>query len=249
MISDATFFKGITLLTSHYERKLLDDVVKIWKDYLSEHLDEVEFREAVKHSILHDRFMPTAGDLVNYIHGNKEAKAIQEWQLVLKASANCSDLSQLAYLDIRSNVALQAIGGLQSIGLADSYERQRLEKSFITVYCQCGSKDSKSLPQASSMPTQEGDRTPPESSPMPEHIKEQMEALKANFGGGKKRTEVPSIEPEEYVPSKRMPEHIRQEIEQMMTRKQEQVVANGGNPAPMKLSDLVLDIAVQELEF
>jgi hypothetical protein len=219
MISETALTQGITLLSAHYERKLLDDVVKIWKEYLSEHLDETEFKEAVRYSILHERFMPTAGDLVNYVHGNKEAKAIQEWRLVLEAAKNCNDLSQLAYLDVRAQVALQAVGGLQAVGLADSYERQRLEKSFITVYCQSGTKDSKSLPQSSPVSTQEADKAPPEPSPMPEHIKQKIEALKSNFGGIKKKTDEPSHQ-EEVASSRELPESLRKEVEETMARAQ-----------------------------
>jgi hypothetical protein len=219
MLSEKIFNYGIDLLEQNHNRQLPPAIKTIWREYLDENLTDSEFVQSVKHLILHSRFMPTASDLVEYIHGGKESKGIQEWQDIVKVSARTDDASQLPYVTTRARVALQAVGGLTAVALADNRERQRLEKSFLTVYCQCSSKDSKSLPQSAPVPTQETDKAPPEPSPMPEHIKQRIEALKADFGGIKKKTDEPSHQ-EEVASSRELPESLRKEVEETMARAQ-----------------------------
>lgn len=189
MLSEKVFNYGIDLLEQNHDRKLPPAIKLIWREYLDENLADSEFVSAVKHSILHSRFMPTASDLVEHIHGGREAKAIQEWQSILQASGKVEGEELLAYLSIRGKVALQAIGGLHKVGLAEEYQRQRMEKNFVTVYCQCSSKDSKVLPQSSSIDSVQAKNEDEQPCPMPEHVRQQLEQLGAKFamnkGGGK----------------------------------------------------------------
>jgi hypothetical protein len=189
MIAPDILNKGLMLLSKHFGRELLPLVLTMWSEYLSDELSNAEFQSAVKHAILHSRFMPTAGELVDFINGGKESKAIAEWQTVLAAAAADTERAKelLAYASMRCQTALQAIGGLNPVAIAETdYQRGVLQKQFTTVYCQCPDKDMKVLPQASSQPTRNASKQPQDYSPIPKHVKEQMEALKAKMSPNKK---------------------------------------------------------------
>lgn len=148
MLTQEGFDYGLDLLHQNYDRQLTDDIKDIWRDYLDENLNDKEFLGAVRHAIIHSRFMPTVGELVGYIHGEKEVKALQEWALIVDAAGRGDSEERLAYLTERSKIALKAIGGIQSVGLANAFDLSRLEKKFISVYCQCSSEDRKALAQS-----------------------------------------------------------------------------------------------------
>ncbi|MBD6621029.1 hypothetical protein FNW02_36230 [Komarekiella sp. 'clone 1'] len=192
MIEKNIFEYGMNLLDSHFNKKLDDTVKGIWFEYLSDELMNEEFLTAVKNALLHSRFMPTAGELVGFIHGSKESKALMEWQVILKASTNCQDSSGIAYISTRARVALQAIGGLRTVGMAEEFRRNHMEKQFITVYCQCADKDAKALPQTSSAPTVEPKHEASESVPPPAHIRFEIAALKAKLSMNGKKPKLPS---------------------------------------------------------
>jgi hypothetical protein len=150
MISQEAFYDGMGLLMVHFEKQLDPVVLGIWKEELDQHLSDEEFAEAGRQLILffEQRFkghFPTAKHILDVINGSREAKALQDWQKVLTA-ASCGDEEQLFYISHRGRVALQAIGGLKTVGMAEDYKRTHLEKSFVTVYCQCADKDAHSLP-------------------------------------------------------------------------------------------------------
>lgn len=187
MISTQVFDSGMALLTSHFNRTLSDTVLGIWKEYLDTELDDADFKSAIKHAILHHQFFPTAGQLVEAIKSTKEVRAIQEWQIILQASAKPQD-NGIAYISDRARIALQAIGGLTKVGLAEEWQRQRMEKNFITVYCQLSNKDSKMLPQSSGDAVTSSTTPDQQSAPMPEDIRAQIEALKGKMSmNGKKK--------------------------------------------------------------
>ncbi len=189
MLELKAFDAGMDLLEENYERKISPRIRRIWFEYLDENLNKAEFAEAIRHSILHNRFMPTAADLVAHIHGTKEAQALIEWQQIVKASSSASPKEQLTYLSLRARTALQAIGGIFEIGKAEEFRRDRLEKSFVTVYCQCSDKDTRMLAQESTSAPEKRQQGTSEAASMPSHIKEQMEGLKDKFaakGNGKK---------------------------------------------------------------
>ncbi len=191
MISQQAFDSCMILLMKHFEKQLDPTILEIWKDELDQHLTDDEFREAGRQLILYfeQRYrghFPTAKQLLNVINSSKEVKSLQEWQLVLQAASR-QDESQLAYISQRGHLALHAIGGLQAVGLAEEYRRNQLEKSFVAIYCQCADKDSKALPPSVSQP--QNVTTEAEFVPMPEHVKQQMEDLKAriSMNGSSKR--------------------------------------------------------------
>jgi hypothetical protein len=181
MIEKKIFNYGMELLDSYFSKKLNEAVKGIWFEYLDKELTTEEFLTAVKNALLHSRFMPTAGDLVGFIHGGKEAKALIEWQVILRASASSQDESGVAYISTRARVALQAIGGLRTVGIAEEFRRHQMEKQFITVYCDCSDNDAKSLPQTSSAPQSENRFSETESVPPPAHVHDEIAALKAKF--------------------------------------------------------------------
>lgn len=176
MIDSKIFDNGMKLLELNYDRTLPQEIKALWLKHLNKHLNSEEFLVAVKHIILHNRFMPTASELVEHIHGSKQAQALLEWRRILEASATIDSI-YLAYISTRAKVALHAIGGIRAVGLADQYQRSRMEKSFITVYCQCSEKDARMLPQKSTSAPSEASQDTEEYSPMPEHIREKLERL------------------------------------------------------------------------
>jgi hypothetical protein len=239
MINEQLFNWAIELLKEnfpreHEKRKLESKaVLALWKECFDEELTDQEFAVAVKYICRNFDFLPAPAKLVEHINGGKEAKAIQEWQTIVGYASDCRNEAQLVSLGNRARVALQAIGGLSAVGYADQITCQRLEKSFITVYCQCSAKDNKSLPQASYDTAPEAVEVDVEPAPMPEHIKVQFEAFRANFEGSKKKAPVPQ---EKTVPSRELPEDVRKEIEAVMARTAQRVKPDS---QPVKLGDLV----------
>jgi hypothetical protein len=172
MIDQKVLTTKLLLIAKHFQKDLLPEVMSVWAEYLNAELNTDEFEQAVKEVILHSRFFPTAGEFVEKIKGNKEAQAIREWQSVVTAAAGREEA--IAYLSTRGKVALQAIGGLRAIALAEDRLREKLEKNFIAVHCQCSDKDARSLPPSPSpMPTVERE----ESAPIPDHVKAKMDDL------------------------------------------------------------------------
>lgn len=192
MITTQEFDYGMALLSSHFGKELSPGVKVIWQEYLDAELTSSEFMAAVKNSVLHSRFMPTAGELVEFIQGGKEAKAIQEWQIIVSAAKSNTEQSKqlLSYLSMRSTIGLRAIGGISVIANAESEkERSYLQKQFVTVYCQCSDKDIKVLPQVpgtvhevSPKEKTQQQKEEPVSEPIPEHLKKQMDDLISKMG-------------------------------------------------------------------
>jgi hypothetical protein len=191
VISKHCFDSCMSLLMKHFEKQLDPVVLEIWKEELDQYLTDDELAEAGRRLILtfEQRYrghFPTFKQLFDTINGSKESKAVIEWQSVVLAASH-GDESKLAYISTRARVALQAIGGLRVVGMAEDYKRVQLEKSFITVYCQSVDKDAKTLPPSLSQPltAKAGNE---EFTPVPEHLKQQMEQLKAKLsmnGNGK----------------------------------------------------------------
>lgn len=130
MIDLDVFTTGLQLLGSYYNRKLADEIIQLWYDYLKSRLTNDEFNEAVSYAILHQRFFPTASELVEFINGGKELQAYSEWQLILTAAAGRSipELSQNAI------ACLRAIGNINAVGQANEYQRDNLQKQFVSLY-------------------------------------------------------------------------------------------------------------------
>lgn len=188
MIHPDTFKHGMGLLMSHFDKQLDLTVLEIWKDELDQHLNDEDFLEAGRQLILYfePRFrghFPTAKQLLDAVNGSKEVKALQEWQLILKAASRSTSeeiAESLVYLSARSRVALEAIGGLRAVAVADDYRRSQLEKSFVMVFCQCADKDAKTLPPAKVQST-ETEVIVEESVPPPEELRRYMEGLKSKM--------------------------------------------------------------------
>lgn len=157
MLSQETFEYGLDLLSQNYDRQLTEDIKDIWRSHLDENLNDKEFLGAVRHAIIHSRFMPTVGSLVDQIRGDKEVKALQEWGFVVDAAGKGNAKELLVYLTDRAKIALDAIGGVEAVGLANTFDRQRLEKKFVSIYTQCSSEDRKALAQSAQQAT---DQTP-----------------------------------------------------------------------------------------
>jgi hypothetical protein len=152
MIDKKTFNHSMDLLQKNYKHihpePLPEEILDMWHEYLSDRLTDQEFIAAVKYFILHVRYWPVAADLVDHIHGGKETKGLQEWASILDAAGRDDAQERLVYLSDRASIALKAIGGVRAVSLADGFERPRLEKKFISIYCQCSSEDRKALAQS-----------------------------------------------------------------------------------------------------
>jgi hypothetical protein len=182
MIDQKVLTTKLLLIAKHFQKDLLPEVMSVWAEYLNAELTTDEFEQAVKEVILHSRFFPTAGEFVEKIKGNKEAQAIREWQSVVTAAAGREEA--IAYLSTRGKVALQAVGGLRVIALSEERPREKLEKNFIAVYCQCSDNDARSLPPATSEKAEAKEEFV--ISPPPESLKRRMEELKNKMSIPKK---------------------------------------------------------------
>ncbi|MBE9053545.1 hypothetical protein IQ243_24695 [Nostocales cyanobacterium LEGE 11386] len=148
MITPSKLEKGITLLQTHFNRELCPQAIAIWSEYLNEHLDDETFTLAVKQAILSLDFFPNAKRLVEFATPSKEVQAIANWQNIIAAAKTSNEQWQqeiLQSLAQQAHIALTAIGGLQTVALADEWQLNKLEKKFVTIYCESPS-DVKFLP-------------------------------------------------------------------------------------------------------
>lgn len=134
--------------------KLADSTRTIFSRYFNDNLDDEEFLAAAFYVICHYDFMPSPSKFVEYIQGSKEAKALQEWQLIVQSSGRPDP--DLSYLSGRGRIALKAIAGIRAVaqGSIDTRsgmsELQRLEKKFVAVYLRCSAQDRRTLSQVES---------------------------------------------------------------------------------------------------
>ncbi|BAY20096.1 hypothetical protein NIES21_59660 (plasmid) [Anabaenopsis circularis NIES-21] len=155
MITQSKFENGITLLQTHFNRKLCEAAIAVWSEYLNEHLDDDTFTLAVKEAVLSLDFFPSAKKLVEFATTSKEVQAITDWQTICSAAKTSSEQWQqeiLQPLCERAHIALSAIGGLQAIALAEDWQLNKLEKQFHTVY-QKSPNGVKFLPPPRPQPT------------------------------------------------------------------------------------------------
>jgi hypothetical protein len=178
MITQEKFEKAIAVLQTYFSKQIQpESALAIWQEYLSDNLTDDELTQSVKQAIIqcrpHPSFMPTPKELVAFVNGGKEAQAIREWQDVLSAASGRKEA--IAYLSARGKVALNAIGGLNAVSLAEERLREKMEKNFTTIYSQCSDKDSHFLPSASASPRKPERQE--EFVPMPEETKAQIKDL------------------------------------------------------------------------
>ncbi|NEQ64766.1 MAG: hypothetical protein F6K21_04515 [Symploca sp. SIO2D2] len=131
MLEEATFDYGMGLLKQNYDRELTPDIKAIWLKYLSEELSDNQFLKAVQYAVLHSRFMPTAGQLVEFAKGSLEDQALQEWQKIVQAASN----AQQPQVSDRALSALAIIGGIEAVGYADQFTTRNLQQKFVKQYC------------------------------------------------------------------------------------------------------------------
>ncbi len=148
MINQQVFLAGITLLSNHYNRKLMPEVVGIWKEYLDAALTTEQFQQAIKMTLLESRFFPTAKELVEAIIGCSDTNSLKDWELCLKAAAR-SDRTLLQDLSPQGQSALHLVGGLYKLGMATEEQLVWIKKEFVGIWKSTPS-DVKALPQATS---------------------------------------------------------------------------------------------------
>ncbi|MBD2364664.1 hypothetical protein H6G36_26410 [Anabaena minutissima FACHB-250] len=138
MITQEKFDKGIALLQTHFNRELCKSAIAIWSEYLNEHLDDESFTIAVKQAILSLDFFPNAKRLVEFAFASKEVRAIADWQIVIAAAKTGNEEYQkqiLQSLTPQGHATLAYVGGIEVIALANDWKLDKLEKKFVSVYC------------------------------------------------------------------------------------------------------------------
>lgn len=153
MIDVKTLEQGLGWIEDRWG-KLADSTRTIFSRYFNDNLNDEEFLAATFYVICHYDFMPSPSKFVEHIQGSKEAKALQEWQLIVQSSSRPDP--DLSYLSDRGRIALKAIAGIRTVAQASSDTRsgmsevQRLEKKFVAVYLQCSAQDRRTLSQSES---------------------------------------------------------------------------------------------------
>ena len=157
MLEESVFKQQFERVAAHYSYKLTPPIARLYYKHLSENLTEEEFMQALEKVVI--QFPPRMGlpspqEIVEIIAGSKQALALQEWQLIVKAASR-NRPEDLEYLSNRAHIALSAIGGFDAVGYEEGTLKW-LQKSFTQVYCEC-SGDDKILKQAPVI----NPRTPP----------------------------------------------------------------------------------------
>lgn len=160
MLSKEAFDVGRSALETQWPKeavKLTNPLIrKAWISAAKRLTDE-EWYQAVEIAIARCEFMPPIEKIIEFVKPNREAQALQDWvaiaQIVPLSIPEARE--RLLQLNPQARTALQAIGGLGSIKVADSRDLLRLEKQFILVYTQPIDKSVLCLPQAAVLDTQE----------------------------------------------------------------------------------------------
>lgn len=147
MIDTQVFSSGITLLCNHYDRRLQPEVMRIWKEHLDSALTTEQFQQAVKTTLLDNRFFPTAKELVEAVKGNSEAQALQEWDRCLEGSSR-ADRSVVDTLTPAGKFALKAIGGITALGQVETSDIKWTRKEFISAWKSWSPSVAPALPPA-----------------------------------------------------------------------------------------------------
>lgn len=133
MLDQTIFEKTFKTLANHYAYDASLAITKIYYDYLSANLEEDEYLQAMELAVLHHPVamkLPSPVEIVELIRGSKQAKAYQEWQIIIKASYS-NNVDELSALSTRGHIALNAIGGLSAVAYHEG-GLQWLQKDFTT---------------------------------------------------------------------------------------------------------------------
>ena len=136
MIEQNIFHERFQVIAAHYGYEVTPPVSKVYYNHLSDNLSTEEFVEATEKAMIQFPVrmkLPSPQEIVEIIVGSKEPMALQEWQMIVKATSH-NDRNQLAYLSNRGHIALSAIGGFDAVGYEEGTLKW-LQKSFTQVYC------------------------------------------------------------------------------------------------------------------
>ncbi len=187
MISKQAFDHAMILLEAKYKEEIHPVIKQEYFIHFSEELTDKELALGVRHCIRYDRFMPTSGRIIEAVKGSLESKATQEWVILVKLAANPQrNQNKLpGFVSSRALAALQGIGGIYVLGRADSYDLNRLERSFKTIYIQSNNSDLKILEQQATRKKSSSEKEGylgDQVSEMPETLKQEINKLVEQFG-------------------------------------------------------------------
>jgi hypothetical protein len=129
MIDQKVFIQLMVELENYYNKSFTNYVKNVWRTYLNPKLTTEEFEEAVKIAFVSCQFCPTPQELVEFIKGNEESIAFEEWDKCLKAAARGLREGELD-ISAEGKHALRFVGGLARLGQNSDDSNKWLFKEF-----------------------------------------------------------------------------------------------------------------------
>lgn len=143
-MNNQKFIELITELQAYYKAELTSFGLKTWYKYLSQNLTIEELAIAIEKTICENRYMPTPKELVESVQGNELAIATTEFNLILKGAEQNKPLSEINISEIAKK-AINHMGGINAIGMAQTTKIPFLKKEFIELYLSNKTIDFKKL--------------------------------------------------------------------------------------------------------
>ena len=133
MLSNYENFKElITDLFTHFNRTATKLTCQVWFSYLSNYLDDKQLIRAISLSLVEDKTLPTAKELMEKINGKHSDIYEKAWlELVSLAQTYSSTAEVYGKINLSSFYALQKIGGIAKIASADKWELKDLRELFL----------------------------------------------------------------------------------------------------------------------
>lgn len=140
MIDKSVFTREMTLLHERFGRQPSGPVIQRYYDTLGERLTTEEFEAAARFVFDNDQYWPAPMRFVDLVRGNDNENARFEWQKVLQAASRGENINTNPSGALI--VALQAAGGITSIGRAESeYVLEQKRKAFMSAWADATRKD------------------------------------------------------------------------------------------------------------
>jgi hypothetical protein len=119
----------------HFNRTATKLTCTIWFNYLSEYLDEKELLKAVSLSLVEDRILPTAKELMEKINGKNSDISEKCWLEIVNLAKSYSSTSDIYNLiPLASFYSLQKVGGISKIANSDKWELKDLRELFLVNF-------------------------------------------------------------------------------------------------------------------
>ena len=137
MIDLEVFEQEFSVLLDRFNYPASHPVLRRYYECLSAQLTTEQFVEAAKRVFIEDDFFPSPKRIVEKVKEGLGETALNEWNALMESIAR----NERCELSASGGFALKSIGGLQTVGFANSHsELPRLRKEFIAVYQQVAAK-------------------------------------------------------------------------------------------------------------